>query len=213
MTTRLLRVDAERPEAAAIEAAAATLRAGGLVAFPTETFYGLGAAVSRPDAVERVFAAKGRPAAMPLLVLVDSEAMAAAIADVPPAARPLMGRHWPGPLTLVMPARAHLAAAVTAGTGTVGVRLPAHAVARALVTAVGEPVTAPSANVTGAPPVTTAAEVLAAFDGAIDMVLDGGPTPGGPPSTVLDVTVVPPRVLRAGAVPVGGDGTGEGAGR
>jgi L-threonylcarbamoyladenylate synthase len=196
-----VRVDATAPDLGAIRQAAEILRGGGLVAFPTETFYGLGAAGLDGVAVRRVFAAKGRPASMPLLLLVDSRAMAASVAlEVPPRARELMERHWPGALTLVLRAAPHVPAEVTAGTGTVGVRISAHAVARALVSALGEPVTAPSANPTGAAPPVTAAEVLARLEGAVDLVLDGGPTAGGPPSTVLDVTVDPPRIIRQGAV-------------
>ena len=189
------------PDPATLRDAASALRAGGLVAFPTETFYGLGAAALSADAVRRVFAVKGRPESKPLLLLIDSVAMLdIVVSHIPPAAHPLMARHWPGPLTLIVPARDTLPEALTAGTGTVGVRLPAHPVARALVAALGEPVTAPSANPSGAPPPTTAAEVLAHFDGLIDVVLDGGPTPGGEPSTIVDVTVDPPRILRQGAV-------------
>ena len=180
--------------------AARALARGGVIAFPTETFYGLGAAALDAAAVDRLLALKGRPAGKPVLVLVDSVAMAEAVAEVSPAARALMERHWPGALTLVMPARARLPAGITAGTATVGVRMSPHAVACGLVTALGAPVTAPSANPTGAEAPVTVPEVLRHFDGSIDLVLDGGPTPGGPPSTVLDVTVDPPRVLRAGAV-------------
>jgi L-threonylcarbamoyladenylate synthase len=200
-STRVVRVDAEAPDAAVIAEAAAALRGGALVAFPTETFYGLGAAALDAVAVRRVFVAKGRPASMPLLVLVDSRAMVATVtAAIPARAIPLMARHWPGALTLVLPAAARLPAEVTAGGATVGVRVSAHPVARALVHALGQPVTAPSANPTGAPPPVTAADVLAGLGGAIDLVLDAGPTPGGAPSTVLDVTVEPPRVIRQGAV-------------
>jgi L-threonylcarbamoyladenylate synthase len=196
-----VRVDATAPDPGVIRQAAGILRGGGLVAFPTETFYGLGAAGLDGTAVRRVFAAKGRPVSMPLLLLVDSRAMAESVAlEVPPPASELMERHWPGALTLVLRAAPHVPVEVTAGTGTVGVRIPAHAVARALVSALGEPVTAPSANPTGAAPPVTAAEVLARLGGAVDLVLDGGPTAGGPPSTVLDVTVEPPRIIRQGAV-------------
>jgi L-threonylcarbamoyladenylate synthase len=199
--TRVVQVDASAPDLGVMRQAAQILRAGGLVAFPTETFYGLGAAGLDAAAARRVFAVKGRPASMPLLLLVDSRAMVAAIAaDVPVAAGELMQRHWPGALTLVVRAGDRVPADVTAGTGTVGVRVPAHAVARALVRALGEPVTAPSANRTGSAPPVTAADVLAQLDGAIDLVIDAGPTPGGAPSTVLDVTVAPPRIIRQGAV-------------
>lgn len=180
--------------------AARALRLGGVIAFPTETFYGLGAAALDAAAVDRLLALKGRPAGKPMLVLVDSVAMAEAVAEVGSAARALMERHWPGALTLVMPARPGLPPGITAGTATVGVRMSSHPVARGLVAALGAPVTAPSANPSGAEAPATVAEVLRHFDGGIDLVLDGGATPGGPPSTVLDVTVDPPRVLRAGAV-------------
>jgi len=201
--TRVVVVDPAAPAAAALDEAAAVLRADGLVAFPTETFYGLGAAALRPAAVRRVFEVKGRAEGKPLLVLVDSIAMAERLATTIPArARELMARHWPGALTLVLAARAEVPAEITAGSGTIGVRLSAHPVARALVTALGGPVTAPSANLADRPAPTTAAEVLDYFRDAVDLVLDGGATPGGRPSTVLDVTVEPPRVIRAGAVEV-----------
>ncbi|HEY2991343.1 MAG TPA: L-threonylcarbamoyladenylate synthase [Methylomirabilota bacterium] len=201
--TRVVAVDPHAPAAAAVEAAAAVLRADGLVAFPTETFYGLGAAALRPAAVRRIFDVKGRQEGKPLLVLVDSIAMVERVTtDVPPRARALMDRYWPGALTLVLRARADVPFEITAGSGTIGVRLSAHVVARALVTALGGPVTAPSANLSGRPAPTTAAEVVAAFGDTLPLVLDGGATPGGRPSTVLDVTVDPPRVIRAGAVQV-----------
>jgi L-threonylcarbamoyladenylate synthase len=197
--SRVVHVDPAAP-AAALEQAAAVLRADGLVAFPTETFYGLGAAALRPAAVRRVFEVKGRPEGKPLLVLVDSVAMADQLAaSISPRARELMARHWPGALTLVLPARPEIPVEVTAGSGTIGVRLSAHPVAHALVSALGAPVTAPSANPSDQAPPTTAAAVVAYF-GDEALVLDGGPTPGGEPSTVLDVTVDPPRLIRAGAV-------------
>ena len=203
MATEVVRVDPVAPDERVLVEAARVLGRGGLVAFPTETYYGLGAAALDRRAVRRVFEVKGRPASMPLLVLVDSEAMVARVApEVPARARELITRHWPGALTLVLRAAAGLPAELTAGTGTVGVRLPAHATARALVRALGAPVTAPSANPTGAEPPTTAGAVLAHFGDALDLVLDGGPTPGGEPSTVVDVTVDPPRVIRQGAVVV-----------
>jgi L-threonylcarbamoyladenylate synthase len=187
--------------AAALGEAAAALREGGLVAFPTETFYGLGAAALQPSAVRRIFEVKGRPDDKPLLVLVDSVAMAESLTvEVPSRGRELMDRHWPGALTLVLRARAHVPVEVTAGSGTVGVRLSAHPLARALVTALGGPVTAPSANPAGQPPPVTAAQVATYFADGLALVLDGGRTPGGEPSTVLDVTVDPPRLIRAGAV-------------
>jgi L-threonylcarbamoyladenylate synthase len=201
--TRVLVVEASDPEPGALQRAAAVLGAGGLVAFPTETFYGLGAAALDAGAVRRVFRAKGRQETKPLLVLVDSPAMVQMVAvEVPAAARRLMAQHWPGPLTLVLRAGPAVPDEVTAGTGTVGVRVSSHPVARGLVRALAGPVTAPSANPSGAEPPTTAAAVLGYFEGVIALVLDGGPTPGGPPSTVLDLTVEPARVIRQGAVHV-----------
>lgn len=202
-TTRVLDVDPLTPAAAALAAAAGVLRMGGLVGFPTETFYGLGAVALDAAAVRRIVAVKGRPESKPLLVLVDSISMVDVVAlEIPGPARVLMAVHWPGPLTLVLRARPEVPVDVTAGSGTVGVRLSPHPVARALVSVLGSPITAPSANPSGQAPPTTAAEVLAYFRGRIEMILDGGATAGGEPSTVLDVTIDPPRLIRAGAVRV-----------
>ena len=200
--TRVIRVDPAAPDGAALGEAAAVLKHGGVVAFPTETFYGLGAAALDRRAVRRIFELKGRPETKPLLVLVDSIAMAGTVAEVGDRARALAARHWPGALTLVLRARPHVPEEVTAGTGTIGLRVSPHRVAQGLVRALGGPVTAPSANPSGLEPPTTAAGVLARFEGAVEMVLDGGPTPGGEPSTVLDLTVEPPRVLRQGVIRV-----------
>ena len=200
VTTDVLAVDPANPDARALVRAAEVLRGGGLVAFPTETFYGLGAAACDGSAVRRVFSVKARDPGKPLLVLVDSVAMAERVAEVTPRARELMARHWPGALTLVLRARPGLPPELTAGTGTIGVRLSPHPLAHGLVRALGSPLTAPSANLAEATPPTTAAAVLAAFGGAVDLVLDGGATAGGPPSTVVDVTTETPRVLRQGAV-------------
>ena len=202
VVTDVLVANAVNPDATTLARAAAVLRAGGLVAFPTETFYGIGAAAADSAAVRRVFSVKGRGEGKPLLVLVDSIAMAERVAEVTARARELMARHWPGALTLVLRARDGLPPELTAGTGTIGVRLSPHPVARRLVGVLGSPLTAPSANVADGPPPTTAAAVLAVFDGAIDLVLDGGATAGGPPSTVVDVTTDASRVLRQGAVPL-----------
>jgi L-threonylcarbamoyladenylate synthase len=198
---RVLTVDPARPAAGDVEAAAGVLRAGGLVAFPTETFYGLGANALDPDAVARVFRAKGRPPDKPLLVLVDSVEMAGRlVVDIPDRARRLIARYWPGPLTLVLRARPSVPAALTAGTATLGVRVSGHPVAHAVVRAAALPVTAPSANPHGGPSPRSAAEVLAGLGARVDLVLDGGPTAGGAPSTVLDLTGDRPRLVRPGAI-------------
>jgi L-threonylcarbamoyladenylate synthase len=171
-----------------------------VVALPTETFYGLAAAARDASAVARIFELKGRPDSKPLLVLVDSVAMTETVASVTPAARALMAVYWPGALTLVLPALPVVPSVVTAGTGTLGVRLSPHPIARGLVELLGAPVTAPSANPNGLSPPTSASGVLAYFPEGVDLVLDGGPTPGGEPSTVLDLTAEPPRIVRQGAV-------------
>ncbi|HEX6081436.1 MAG TPA: L-threonylcarbamoyladenylate synthase [Methylomirabilota bacterium] len=203
--TRIRAVDPEQPDARAIAAAAAVVEAGGLVAFPTESFYGLGADALDADAVSRVFEVKGRPEQKALLVLVDSvEMVAGLVAGIPDGVRALMAKHWPGPLTLVLEAAARVPAALTGGGGTIGVRMPGHAVARALVRSAGRPITAPSANPSEAPPPRTAAAVRAYFDGLVELILDGGTTAGGAGSTVADCTRWPPRILRQGPVVIGG---------
>ena len=199
---RLISLDPVAPAPAGLRAATDILRAGGAVAFPTETFYGLAAAALDPASVKRIFALKGRPDSKPLLVLVDSVAMAETVAHVSEPARALMKRYWPGALTLVLPARAIVPADVMAGTRTLGVRVSSHPIAHALVRTLGEPMTAPSANPSGLEPPTTARAVVAYFGDGLDLVLDGGPTAGGAPSTVLDLTVNPPAIIRQGAVVV-----------
>ncbi len=201
MPTIVLPVNPIEPEAQVIARAAAVLRGGGLVAFPTETVYGLGANALDPGAVGRIFTAKGRPATNPLIVHVTEAAEVARVAaSWPEVAGRLAVRFWPGPLTLVLSRRACVPDAVTAGGPTVAVRVPAHPVAQALLRAAGVPVAAPSANRSTRLSPTRAEHVLAGLDGRIDMLLDGGPTAGGLESTVLDVTAEPPRLLRPGLI-------------
>jgi L-threonylcarbamoyladenylate synthase len=201
MRTEVLTVDPERPDPEAIARAAAVLRRGGLVAFPTETVYGLGAAALDPAAVGRIFQAKGRPANNPLIVHVAAASDAAGVVAVwPPAAAALAERFWPGPLTLVLPRGDAVPDAVTTGGPTVAVRLPAHPTAAALLLAAGFPLAAPSANRSGQLSPTRAEHVLSGLDGRIDLVLDGGPTRVGVESTVLDLTTSPPQLLRPGGV-------------
>jgi len=196
----------EAATTASIERAGALLAGGGLVAFPTETVYGLGARIDRHDALARIFTAKGRPTADPLIVHVADVAEARALAGAwPEAADRLVERWWPGPLTVVVPRRADLDDLVCAGGDTVGIRLPAQPVARSLVRAAGAPVAAPSANRFGRISPTTAAHVVAEFgdggDGP-DLVLDGGACSLGVESTVVDLTGAVPVVLRPGGLPV-----------
>ncbi len=199
--TRTLTVDPRAPAREALDEAAAALKRGGLVAFPTESFYGLGVDALNSDAVGRLFEVKGRPESKPVLVLVASVAMAEALApEISAGARELMARHWPGALTLVLRAAPHVPSQLTAGSGTIGIRIPGHTVAHALVSAAGLAVTAPSANPSGHEPPTTAAAVHAYFGERVDLILDGGPTAGGPGSTIADCSVWPPRILRQGPV-------------
>ena len=178
----------------------AALAAGRLVVFPTESFYGFGADATSAAAVERLVAVRGREPGKPILVLTCDLAMAASIVRaVPESARRLAARFWPGPLTLVLPARDDLPAPLTAGTGTIGVRVPGHPVARALVEALGRPVTAPSANPPGAPPPRTLADARAYFGDDVAVYVDGGVLPGGA-STVAAVDDDGVRVLREGPV-------------
>lgn len=199
--TEVVRVSADAPERAPLERAADILRAGGLVAFPTETVYGLGANAWDGRAVARIFAAKGRPATNPLIVHVASlEDARNLAADWPRPAALLAERFWPGPLTLVLPRADRVPDIVTAGQNTVAIRMPAHAVARALIALADLPIAAPSANRSSRLSPTHAAHVLRDLHGLIDMILDAGATTGGLESTVLDLTVTPPRLLRPGLV-------------
>lgn len=201
MPARILTVDPGTPDPAAIGEAAAVLSDGGLVAFPTETVYGLGADALNPRAVERIFAAKGRPVDNPIIVhIADSNALGGLVSNVPAAAQTLIARCWPGPLTLVLPAAPVVPSVTRGGLPTVAVRMPAHPVALALIRAAGCPVAAPSANRSGRPSPTTAQHVLADLGGSVELVLDGGPTPVGVESTVLDLTCDPPVLLRPGGV-------------
>jgi L-threonylcarbamoyladenylate synthase len=197
-------IDPLCPEPAAVARAAAILRAGGLVVCPTETFYALAADPRNPVAVERVFAAKGRCARRPLPILAAAETGArACVAAFPPEAAALAARFWPGPLTLVLPVVADLRGPLTAGGPTVGVRVTPHPVAAALSRALGGPIVATSANRSGQPPPVEAGDAERSIGGAADLVLDAGPCAGGTPSTVIDLTVDPPRLIRPGAVAAG----------
>lgn len=199
-TVRLV-VDANAQPAAHIAEAAALLRAGRLVAFPTETVYGLGADATNAEAVAGIFAAKQRPFSDPLIVhIADLADAPRVVADFPPVARELARRFWPGPLTLVLPRAESIPPIVSAGGATVGLRIPAHPVALALLRAAGVPVAAPSANRFMHTSPTTAEHVLADLDGRIAAVLDGGPCAVGVESTVVDLTSAPPRILRPGGV-------------
>jgi L-threonylcarbamoyladenylate synthase len=185
-----------------IIAAAALLRAGGVVAFPTETVYGLGAAALEARAVARIFEIKSRPSFDPLIVhVLDREMLAQVVAEIPPLAEVLIERFWPGALTLVLPKRPVVPALVTAGLDTVAVRMPSHPVARSLLEMVGAPLAAPSANRFGGLSPTRARHVSEAFGGRVEMILDGGPSEHGIESTIVGFGQSP-ALLRPGAVAV-----------
>jgi L-threonylcarbamoyladenylate synthase len=184
-----------------VGAAAEVLRRSGIVAYPTETFYGLGALARDGVAVERLVRAKGRTDGKPLPLIAADRAQVDEVAVVGALAERLAACFWPGPLTLVLPARPGLPAPIAAGTGTVGVRVPGSEIARALARAAGGALVATSANPSGEPPVARAEDLSAALRARIDGVLDAGPTPGGLPSTVVAVEGESVRLVRDGAVP------------
>jgi L-threonylcarbamoyladenylate synthase len=192
MRTRVRKVDPERPDPATIQEAAALLRRGALVAFPTETVYGLGANLEDPQAIQELYLVKQRPFTKQVtLHIADHQAVEAHEVLISPLGRQLMARYWPGPLTLIL---------ARSDGSTLGFRMPRHPVALALLRAAQVPVVAPSANQSGLPPPQTGEEVLRDLGDKIDLVLDAGRTPLGVESTVVDASTEPPRILRDGAI-------------
>jgi L-threonylcarbamoyladenylate synthase len=200
--TRALLVDSKTPQPEAIRQAVDALHGGGLVAFPTDTLYALGANALSADAIERVHTVKGRHQGKPLSVLVPSvEAIDALGVSLSDPVRNLMLRFWPGALTVIVKSSNQFPAALSGAIGTVGLRIPGGAVARALLAAFGGPIIGTSANKAGGPDPGDAKTVQRAIGGQIDLILDGGRVALGVPSTVLDCSVEPARLLREGAVP------------
>ena len=201
--TRRLQLDAQAPHPAIIAQAADILRAGGLVAFPTDTVYGLGANAWDAAAVQRIFRAKGRPASDPLIVHIADQAQIREVArDVPAAAWDLCERFFPGALTLVLRKSPRIPRNLSAGMDTVALRVPDHAVALALIRAAGVPIAAPSANTFARPSPTSAQHVLEDLDGKLEMILDAGPTRIGLESSIVSLVDSPPRLLRPGGIPL-----------
>src|SRR6188474_3221133 len=201
MKTRVIDVDRERPDPAAIEEAAAALREGKLVVFPTETVYGLGAHALDPIAVQKIFDAKERPANDPLIVhLAHIGQVNQCAAGMPDGARKLALSFWAGPLTLILQKKPEVPDLVTAGLPSVALRVPSHRVARALMEMAGIPIAAPSANRFSRPSPTTAAHVIDDLDGRVDLILDGGATDIGLESTIVDFTTDPPVLRRPGGI-------------
>jgi len=201
-TTRILTLDPDRADPLLVREIAAVLRGGAVAAYPTETFYGLGAAAFNSRAVDRVFRLKKRDAGKPLsFILSDMDMVGEVAAALPSAFKALAAEFWPGPLTLVLRAAAGLPDRLLGPGRTIAVRIPPPAWLRAVVRELAEPLTATSANLSGGKELADPAEVKALFDGQVDLIVDGGPAPGGRPSTIVDIAGPAPRVLREGAIP------------
>jgi len=186
-----------------ISRGAEVLRGGGIVAYPTDTVYGLGADINNEDAVKKVFAAKARPLNMPMPVLIASAADAAALVeDQPDVAQVLMDKFWPGGLTIIFKRNASLKSLALAGSGKIGLRVPGQALTRKLIELTGSPIAGTSANLHDKPAALTAAQVKSQLGTSVDYILDGGACPGGVESTIIDVTVNPPAIVRQGIVPL-----------
>ncbi len=199
-STPIRRIDPDRPDPAVIVEAARIIENGGVVSFPTTCLYGLGADAFNSAAVDRIFRIKSRPADKPLLLLVPGEMVVEdLVKSVPPAAERIMEHFWPGRVTLVFEARDAIPRALTAGTGKIGVRVPGHPAARALVKAVPGPLTGTSANISGQPGLSRSPTPESPIAACLDLILDAGPLKGGAGSTVVDVTGEFPRILREGA--------------
>ena len=201
MRTPIVRIDPSHPEKA-FSRCRDVLHAGGVIVYPTDTLYGLGADPKNPDAVRKLFTIKCRQADQPILLLIkDANEVRDWAADITPRAEELMKKFWPGPLTLVFKARPEVMAELTGGAGTIGLRVPGNTLTRQLLASLGIALTGTSANITGKPGPRTAQEAAEGIGEMVDMVLDGGGTEGGDPSTVVDVSADEPKVIREGAIP------------
>ena len=201
MQTRIIKIINVRNASAIFAEAGEIIRSGGLVAFPTETVYGLGANGLKADACAKIYEAKGRPSDNPLILHVADRAMVDLVAkEVTPMAERILAAFAPGPVTVILPKCAEVPTSVTGGLSTVGVRMPDNDIARALIRAAGMPIAAPSANRSGRPSPTTAETVLADMDGKIPLILDGGSCRFGVESTIVDCTGEHAEILRPGAI-------------
>lgn len=201
MASKIIKFDPASPEAA-FSRCREVISSGGVIAYPTDTFYGLGADPKNPAAVKKLFSLKGRRPDRPILVLIpDQAAVKDWAAEITPEAERLMKKFWPGPLTLVFAAKKGVLPELTAGTGAIGLRIPGNLLTRQLLTYLDAALTGTSANVSGGPDPRTAEEVEASFAEKIDFILDSGSTAGGKPSTVVDVRSQRPKVIREGAIP------------
>lgn len=175
------------------------LKSRGIIAYPTESYYALGVLATDRVALRNLYELKGRPADKPLPIIVgDRTVLNTVVRQVPPVAEDLMRRYWPGPLTMIFEAQETVPEVLTGGQGKVAVRIPGEGIALDLVRSLGVAVTSTSANISGEPPASEVSAIVRYFGSAIDLIIDGGTTPGGDPSTIIDVTVSPPKILRAG---------------
>lgn len=198
---QVLKIDGQKLDEFVIAEASSILRAGGVVAYPTETFYGLGADGRNEDAIKKIFVIKGRSFKNPISVIIGDSKDVQVLAEViPKFALHLMEQFWPGALTIVFKASPGVSALLTAGTGKIGIRLSSHPVATALAKKLGHPITATSANTSGKEECTSADEIIRGVGNQIDALVDGGQTPGGLGSTIIDVTTDPPAILREGVI-------------
>lgn len=197
----LIHVDSEATLRVGLRKAKGVILSGGVVAFPTESFYGLAVDATDEEAIQRLFSIKKRKSDHPVLILIPSvEVLTRYVQTIPEVAQRLINEFWPGGITLVFKARANISPMLTAGTGKIGVRLSSHPVATALTKTLGCPITGTSANLSGQPACTNAKDILSSLGNRVDLILDGGETEGGKGSTILDITVTPPRILRHGMV-------------
>ena len=201
MRTPIVEIDPAHPEKA-FSRCRDVIRAGGLIVYPTDTLYGLGADPRNPEAVRKLFAIKGRQADQPILLLIrDPDEVPDWAAVITPRAEGLMKKFWPGPLTLVFKAKPGVMVELTGGSETIGLRVPGNELTRLLLASLGTALTGTSANISGGQNPRTAREAAEAIGGMVDLVLDGGRTEGGNPSTVVDVSGDEPRMIREGAIP------------
>ena len=203
MKTQIIKIDYEKYRPEQRNAIVSVLKNDGLIVYPTETFYGLGANCFSLAAVKKIFVLKKRDRAKPLSVVISDEAMLDSVAAViPPAAEPFLKLCWPGPLTLIFPANPSIPQNLLGSEKSIGVRLPSYPGLRDLIKSAGFPITATSANISGKEELSDPEKVFNIFMGKVDCIVDGGKTKGGLPSTVIDLTSAKPRILRKGAVPL-----------
>jgi len=201
---QIIRVALSRASSEPLLPALEAMKAGGVVAYPTETFYGLGVDAFNENAIEKIYAIKKRDFSQPLSVLIPHrEALAEYAEDIPESTWKLIDRFWPGPLTLVVSAASCIPPLLCSRTNRIAVRISSHPIAQALTEGIGSPITATSANISGATSPTTPEEVRGQLGNTVDLIIDGGQTAGDKPSTIVDVTQHPPQLMRAGAIPFG----------